>query len=191
MQLAPRFPWRTNRVELFVLEPEHVGDAYVSWLRDPQVTRFLESRFGEHTQQSVRDFVSRTLADPNALMFGIRALAGSQHVGNIKIGPIDLNHGLGEIGLMIGARDAWGRGFGSDAIELVFRIATEQLSLRKLTAGCYAANLGSLRAFQKAGFHLEAVRKAHFLLEGRAEDLLLLARHHVSSSPSTDHGFQK
>jgi RimJ/RimL family protein N-acetyltransferase len=55
-------------------------------------------------------------------------------------------------------------------------IACEELGLRKLTAGCYASNVGSVRAFCKAGFAVEGCRKAHFMLDGRTEDLLLLAR---------------
>jgi ribosomal-protein-alanine N-acetyltransferase len=181
MRLVPSFPWRTAQLELFVLEPEHVSDAYVAWLNDPNVNRFLESRFVRHTFESVREFVANALVDPKVLMLGIRRLEDGRHIGNIKLGPIDTHHGLGEIGLMIGDRSAWGRGVGTEAIQLVFRIATEQLALRKITAGCYASNIASRKAFEKAGFHLEAIRRAHFLLDGCVEDLLLLARHRDST----------
>jgi RimJ/RimL family protein N-acetyltransferase len=50
------------------------------------------------------------------------------------------------------------------------------LGIRKLTAGCYASNIGSAKAFLRAGFHIEARRPAHFILDGRPEDLVLLAR---------------
>lgn len=176
MHLRPTFPWRTERVELFVLEPGHVTDEYVSWLSDTGVNRFLECRFSQHDRASTAAYVSRMLADPTALMLGIRSLELQRHVGNIKLAPIDPHHRSGEIGLLIGDRLAWGRGVGTDSIALMARIAFRQLGLRKLTAGCYASNVGSARAFAKAGFFLEGVRKAHFLLEGRPEDLLLMAR---------------
>jgi len=181
MRVEPQFRWRTPRVELFLLEPAHVTGDYVSWLADREVTRFLESRFSNHDRLSTTAFVAAMLADPKVLMLGIRSVELGRHVGNIKLGPIDQNHGLGEIGLMIGDRSAWGRGIATDAISLIFRIATVQLGLRKITAGCYLSNVGSARAFEKAGFHTESIRKSHFLLDDREEDALLMARYRDTS----------
>jgi ribosomal-protein-alanine N-acetyltransferase len=178
MRLAPASaPWTDDRVELFLLEEGDVGDAYVAWLKDPLIHRYLESRFTQHDIASTRSFVSACLADPRAVLFGIRshALAG-QHVGNIKLGPIDAYHGRGEIGILIGAREAWGGGLASSAIGLVCGIAQHDLGLRKLTAGCYASNQGSERAFAKAGFSVEGRRKDHFRMGDATEDLVLMAR---------------
>lgn len=176
MQLARTDFWDGEKVQLFHLLPEHVGCRYVSWLNDPAVNRYLESRFTVQDQASVERFVSAQLESPSSVLFGIRSYALGRHVGNIKLGPIDRHHGLGEIGLMIGDRDAWCLGIGSDAIACVARIAAVDLGIRKLIAGCYASNVGSAKAFFKAGFHEEARRPAHFILDGYPEDLVLLAR---------------
>jgi RimJ/RimL family protein N-acetyltransferase len=176
MRLTRTAAWDGNRVELFQLLPEHVGSHYVDWLNDPAVNRYLECRFTPQDQASVERFVAAQLESPVSVLFGIRSRAVGRHVGNIKLGPIDRHHGLGEIGLMVGDRDAWGMGIGSDAIACVARIAAVDLGVRKLTAGCYASNVGSAKAFFKAGFYEEARRPAHVILEGRPEDLVLLAR---------------
>ena len=183
MELSPAFPWRTERIELFLLEPAHVTVRYVEWLCDHDVNRYLESRFLRHDMTSTAAFVSAMREHPDVLMLGIHSLASGTHVGNIKLGPIDRNHGIADIGLMIGERSAWGRGVASDAIDTVVRIAGQQLRLRKVTAGCYASNVGSEIAFRKAGFHVEATRKNHFLLDGRPEDLRLMARHLDNDCP--------
>ena len=154
MRLAPSPRWRSDSVELFVLEPGHASDEYVGWLNDPAVNRYLESRFATQDLDGVRAFVAAMLADPKALFLGIRSVALNRHVGNIKLGPIDRNHGLGEVGILIGNRSAWGRGIASAAIARLADIAKYELGLRKITAGCYASNAGSTRAFEKAGFHV-------------------------------------
>lgn len=168
--------WADDRVELFALEPKHVTPAYVSWVNDPEVNRFLESRFVQQTEDSVRQFVEAAARDQHGLFWGIRSVALDRHVGNIKLAPIDRHHLRGEVGIMIGDRDAWGLGIGSRALALVSAIADRDLGLRKLTAGCYASNIGSVRAFERAGYTVEAVRPAHFLLEGRPEDFILMGR---------------
>jgi RimJ/RimL family protein N-acetyltransferase len=169
--------WRDDRVELFLLEPAHVGPAYVGWLNDPAVNRYLESRFVAHTQDSVRAFVASQRDSQATLFLGIRSLVlDGRHVGNIKLGPIDGHHRTSEVGILIGEPRAWGRGIGSAAIERLAAIGRQQLNLRRLTAGCYASNRGSIGAFLKAGFLLEGRRPGHFLLEGRPEDVVLMGR---------------
>lgn len=163
-------------VELFGLEPDDVTDEYVAWLNDPAVNRYLESRFVRHTLQTTRQFVQAVADSRDSTLFGIRYAPGRQHVGNIKLGPVDWHHRRAEIGLLIGDRAVWGRGIAARAIELVTRHAFDGLGLFKVTAGCYASNVGSRRAFEKAGFVVEAIRRRHFLLDGVPEDAVLLAR---------------
>jgi [ribosomal protein S5]-alanine N-acetyltransferase len=177
MRLEPTPRWRTDVIECFLLEPHLVTEEYVGWLNDPEVNRFLESRFSVQTLEGVRDFVARQLEDPRTLFLGIRSLELGRHVGNVKISPISPPHGLGEVGIMIGDREAWGRGIATEALRLIAEIARNELGLRKLTAGCYKSNGGSIGAFLKAGFHIEATRPDHFLLEGAPDDFILMARH--------------
>ena len=176
MHMTPTDRWRDDAIELFLLTPDAVSDAYIGWLNDPEINRYLESRFVMQDRASVEGFVAGVLASERDVLFGIRDLRLDRHVGNIKLGPIDRRHGLGEIGLMIGDRTAWGRGVGSRASDIVSNIAAHELGLRKVTAGCYASNGGSKRAFEKVGFVVEAVRPAHFLFDGMPEDLVLLGR---------------
>jgi [ribosomal protein S5]-alanine N-acetyltransferase len=184
MYLQPHPSWSTAEVSLFVLEESHVNDRYVSWLNDPQINRYLESRFVTHSVESTRAFVRSVLDDPQSIMWGIRVAAlGQAHVGNIKLGPIQHAHGLAEIGLMIGAREAWGKGVARRAIEMVSNYAFGELAMRKITAGCYADNVGSQRAFEATGFQVEATRPAHFLLDGQTQDLVLLARTRAVTLP--------
>jgi RimJ/RimL family protein N-acetyltransferase len=176
MRIQATSRWRTPALECFLLLPGHVTQAYVDWLNDPEVNQFLESRFAVHDVAGVRAFVATQLEDDRALFLGIRSTALDRHVGNIKIGPIDRHHGLGEVGILIGDRAAWGQGLATEAIRVVGEIAAQELGLRRLTAGCYGSNRGSARAFEKAGFVVEGVRPGHFLLNGRPEDLILLGR---------------
>lgn len=176
MRREPTERWATGDIELFLLTPEKITDAYVDWLNDPEVNRYLESRFARHDRPSTEAFVAGVLASEKDLFLGIWSRELGRHVGNIKLGPVDRHHRSGEIGLMIGDRGAWGRGIATQAIAMMSEIAKHELGLRRVTAGCYASNIGSRRAFERAGFIVECMRPGHFLLEGRPEDLVLMAR---------------
>jgi ribosomal-protein-alanine N-acetyltransferase len=174
MRLDRTSLWTSNSVELFLLEPEDVSLSYVSWLNDPMVNCYLESRFVHHTVESTRVFVQQCLVHSETLFLGIRYFpSGSKHVGNIKL-LINQHHKTAEVGLLIGERNIWGRGVASSAIQMIINISKYELGLRRLTAGCYASNIGSQRAFEKAGFNVECQRKKHVLINGKPEDIVLM-----------------
>ena len=161
------------------LRPVKISDVtkvYVSWLNSKKINQYLESRFSKHTLRSVTNYVQKILKDHNVYFFSIILKESSRHVGNIKLGPIDWNHKLGDIGIMIGDKNSWGKGYATEAINLLVDFAFDQLNLHKLTAGSYKNNIGSIKAFQKADFIKESYRKKHFFYNGKYIDLVMLAK---------------
>ncbi|WP_120716804.1 GNAT family N-acetyltransferase [Tsuneonella amylolytica] len=186
MELTPTAAWQDDEVELFLLGPDDATEEYVGWLNDPPIAQYLESRFARHDIEGTRQFVADQRAHPGVLFLGIRSTPLGRHVGNIKLGPISRQHETGDIGIMIGASEAWGRGIATRAIRLICAIARDELGLRKVTAGCYASNVGSERAFERAGFAIEGRRPAQFLLDGKPEDMILMGRVFTSETTKDD-----
>ena len=154
--------------------PDDVNEAYCQWMNNPATNKFLESRFYTHSIESLREYIVNKQGDNLNAFFAIVLKDEDLHIGNIKLGPIDSNHHLADIGIMIGEKDCWGKGYATEAINLVVGYAFDTLGLHKVTAGCYAPNKGSIRAFEKAGFVQEGVRKAHCYFEGEYVDDILL-----------------
>lgn len=164
----------TDRLLLRSLTESDVSDVYVGWLNDPVVNQFLEVRFGTHTVTSTREFVVNVNASSDTLLLGIFKRDSLQHIGNIKLGPINSHHLRADIGLMIGDRSEWGKGYASEAIAGIVRHAFFSIGLRKVCAGCYSANIGSLKAFEKVGFSVEARLPLHWQTPGGEQDEFLL-----------------
>lgn len=164
----------TQRLRLRRLVPADVTAAYVGWLNDAEVKRFLETRRSMQDEASVRDFVAQKAASANEFLFGIFLLDGGRHIGNIKVGPIHDHHDLADVSLLIGERDCWGKGFAAEAIAAVSRHAFDVLGVVKLSASMYAENEGSRHAFLKAGYVEEGRRRSHYELDGRRSDLVEL-----------------
>lgn len=144
-------------------------------MNDPEVVRWLEVRGRTFTAADLADFVESQNANPLVHMFGMFLQEDGRHIGNIKIGPLDTKHGRGDIGLLIGDRASWGRGYAREAIAAIADFALGPLGLHKVTAGCYAANEGSRRAFLAAGFIHEGTRRAHLWDGERWDDEHLFA----------------
>lgn len=163
------------RVSLRSIEANGVTAEYRAWLCDPDVNQYLESRFQSHSLESLRTFVDGMSRSPDHLMLAILDHERDQHVGNIKLGPIHWSHGIGDIGILIGDKASWGKGFATEAIRLLTNYAFGTLNLAKVTASCYGTNRGSLKAFLNAGFVQEGVRRAHYVCQGERVDGILLA----------------
>lgn len=167
---------QTDKVGLRKLDAVDTDyERYYRWMNDPLVTRYLESRFRSWSVDDLRSYVYKTQRDQNVLLLGIFEIAADTYIGNIKLGPINWTHKTAEVGLLIGEKDCWGRGYATDAIWLVKYHAFNVLGLHRLTAGAYACNLGSVKAFCKAGFVQEALLKQSHFCKGEYVDSVILS----------------
>lgn len=163
-----------NRIVLREVCPDDVNDRYLGWMNDPKVTKYTESRFSSNDMERLKEDIRQKLDDRRIVFLAIVRKDTGRHIGNIKLGPIDWNHLLADVGVMIGDMDSWEQGFATEAIGLLAGYAFRELKLHKLTAGYYAANKGSEKAFLKNGFRVEGIRKRHRICEGEYMDTVIL-----------------
>lgn len=162
-----------SRVYLYTLDSNTVSEKYISWLNQPDVNRYLELRFLKNDRQSTVAYVEEMSSSSENYFFGIYLSNSGTHIGNIKLGPIDFNHLSATIGIMIGDGNFWGQGYATEAIELLKEFAFKRLNLLKLNAGCYSSNVGSTKAFLKAGFSQEGLQKSQVICDGARSDVIL------------------
>jgi ribosomal-protein-alanine N-acetyltransferase len=150
-----------------------VNDDYHRWMNDPEVTQFLEVRNARRTHQDILDYVKSVLKKSEDVFLAICVKETGQHIGNIKLGPVNQTHSFAHIGLLIGEKNFWGKGLATEAISLVVQYAFNTLKLHKVLAGCYANNAASARAFEKAGFTREGLQKSQWLCGSQYVDGIL------------------
>ena len=143
-------------------------------MNDPEVTKFLESRFLPATRECLRSFVEKLQNDRNNVFLAIVAKESCEHIGNIKLGPINWIHRTADIGLLIGEKRYWGKGIATEAIKLIVDYGFNTLNLHKITASCYSTNVGSVKAFENVGFVREGQRQGQFHSDGQYVDQIML-----------------
>ena len=175
----------SSRLCLRAIEPSDLNANYLSWLNDPEVNRYLETRFLPQTQEALQSYWQAHRDDPTSPWFAICLVGDGRHIGNIKLGPIQWLHRRAHLSLFIGNRSCWGQGYASEAIALVRDWGFRELDLQKLNAGIYAGNIGSRRAFEKCGFELEGTLRQEVVSGGQRLDAwrLGLPRSHWRSAP--------
>jgi RimJ/RimL family protein N-acetyltransferase len=164
------------RLRLVPFGPDHMTPAYVGWLNDRAVVRYSEQRHRTHTLESCSAYFN-AMRERGDHFWAIERtdLGAPRHIGNLSA-AMDRPNQVADLAIMIGDREVQGRGFGRDAWVAACEWAIEAGGVRKVSAGCMAENRAMLRLFEIAGMTIEAVRKAHFLLEGRPIDAVYAAR---------------
>jgi RimJ/RimL family protein N-acetyltransferase len=157
----------SNRLIFRILTKEDVSQRYVGWLNDPEVNQFLETRFLEQSLETCVQFVTQMQSDSSSFLFGIFNKETNMHIGNIKLGFINSRHSIGQLSLFIGEKSEWGKGFATESIQTITQWGFNELDLERVEAGCYDNNMGSLRAFLKAGYAVEGFFKSSVVFKNK------------------------
>jgi RimJ/RimL family protein N-acetyltransferase len=138
-------------VALGPLDETHIA-LYQRWQNDPHVTRTLAaSRPWTHGQMASAFSDIAALSDQTH--FTVYERATWRPIGSTYLADIDQRNGTAEFGIVIGAADARGRGYGTQATRLTLDYAFTALGLRNVLLQVYAFNAAGVRAYTKAGFH--------------------------------------
>jgi ribosomal-protein-alanine N-acetyltransferase len=167
---ALRGPLTGERVLVRPFTFGDISEAYLGWLRDPEVMRFSSQRFRVHTLETCQAYLASFKDSANYF------LAICDRTSGVMLGTLtvyrSLPHGTADIGIMVGERMVWGQGVGAEAFCLVLSALKASGAIRKITAGTLAVNRGMVRIMEKAGMHREATHYAQELLDGVPVDVV-------------------
>lgn len=132
------------------------------FLNDPQVRRTLLW----HRPLSVGSeeaFLASMANSPTDVMFGIVESRFEELIGVTGLHKLELRDQRGDFGLLIGDKERWGQGFGTEATRMMLDYAFGTLNLHKVTLEVFSNNPAAERVYVKAGFQREGVlRQEHF-----------------------------
>lgn len=160
----------TGGVLLRQIELSDCTPSYVSWLEDPEVNQYLETRWTEQNIDSIRSFVQLQRDSEDSILFAITLLEDGRHIGNIKLGPINKYHHHADVSYFIGDKTMWGKGIATKAINVVCGYGINYLKLHRVEAGTYETAVGSQRALEKNGFTKEAIFRKRAFFNGKFVD---------------------
>jgi [ribosomal protein S5]-alanine N-acetyltransferase len=143
---------------------------YVRWLADLDVTCYMGIS-SSPTIEMERDWYEKTSKDPNELVWAV--FAGEKHIGSTGLHHINWRSRNAISGNLIGAKEEWGKGYGSEAVALRTRYGFEMLGLEKLKTEVLAENLPSRRVLEKAGYKTVGIARRELFRHGRWHDLWL------------------
>ena len=126
-------------------------ETYQRWINDLAVTRTLAQPGYPMTTERELVWLEGALLSTEPT-FTIYTLADMRPIGNTGLHDLDSRHARCWFGIMIGERDAWGHGYGTEVTRLMLAYAFDVLGMQHVALTAHANNTRGLRAYERAGF---------------------------------------
>ena len=157
---APRIIARGRLVRLREKQLDDAERDY-GWRSDAELAAFDAAPPLSISFRSFVTTLAEELSNPAGTrrVYAIEEMAQSEHIGNVMYYGYDAARAEGELGITIGNRDYWGRGYGSEAARLLLDHLFSEVGLRRVYLHTLTWNHRAQGAFEKAGFR--RVRSVH------------------------------
>tara|TARA_A100001015_G_scaffold321496_1_gene452561 strand:+ start:1108 stop:2493 length:1386 start_codon:yes stop_codon:yes gene_type:complete len=141
---------RSERLTYEPLNMKHLSEKYVNWMNDKDVNIYMSSG-GDYTLEKLRLFLLDQ-QKKKILFWAIIKTNTKEHIGNIKIDPIDEKRKSGEYGIMIGNKLEWGKGYAKEASKTIIKYCFEEIGLNEITLGVNKSNINAIKLYDRLGF---------------------------------------
>jgi RimJ/RimL family protein N-acetyltransferase len=175
MTSAPeREAWRPEAIpgRLVVLRRHQTDNlrAFVKWYADPEVARLTRYQPTALSADEIRRFFYSRILGTDFLAMAIHVRETDRLVGTCAFSQLDGDNGSTLYHITIGEHDAWGKGYGTEATELMLAHAFTRLPLHRVALTVFEFNTRAVRAYEKCGFVVEGRAREAIYRDGRYWD---------------------
>lgn len=144
---------KTERLQITPFNSKHLTEKYVSWLNDPDVVKYSQQQLKKHSLESCWKYWQSFQNSPNYFWAIISKDPILGYIGTMTA-YVDEKNKTADIGIMIGHKTAWGRGYGLEAWQAACSWLFENTDIEKITAGADARNVAMIRIMEKSGMKI-------------------------------------
>jgi len=157
-------------VRLSAYDPEEMSKAYTRWNLNTEYQRLLNSSAHRiQSAKSVAKWMEKEIEEMSlaSYFFSIRTLAEDKLIGESNLDVVNWPGRDAFVGLGIGETDYWNKGYGTDVMNVLLRLAFTEINLRRVTLTVFEYNPRAIRSYEKAGFRHEGHLRNYLNREGR------------------------
>ena len=148
---------------------------YLRWMNDFEVVKTLSTPLLPRTFEAQEEwFLESSKEDPKNTIFTIFERATKRAVGNAGLHDINQKHGTAVFGIVIGEKDCWGKGYGTEATKLVLDYAFTAVGLHAISLHVDARNVRGQKAYERAGFKLVGRLRESRRVGGTVQDSVIM-----------------
>jgi RimJ/RimL family protein N-acetyltransferase len=148
---------------------------YLKWINDFAVTRYFLNRLGPRTRgQRAAWYEQVSKGGEDIVVFTIYERATLRAIGHALLEDINYLHRTATYGLLIGEKDCWGKGYGTETTRLMLDYGFTVLGLHNILLQAMAGNTRAIRAYTRAGFRVIGSRREAHRFGGQLDAVIYM-----------------
>jgi RimJ/RimL family protein N-acetyltransferase len=162
--------------ERVVLRPLEEGDIKFlhRWGSDSEIMA-LTGDVEPMSLEGARAFYDKVQIEDNRLWFTVVVKDGDRPIGEAGLLRMFKPWHTTDLTMIIGEKDAWGKGYGTEAIRLLLDYTFQELNFHRVAVGVVGFNERALRFYEKIGFKKEGIQRDGYYIEGKYSDFIMMS----------------
>ena len=162
--------------ENIYLRPFERGDLdYIrKWYNDPELRGSIEITEPYNAEKVERWFDS-VCNDENRIWFAIAPKSNDEVVGECGLLRMFYAWRTTDLTMIIGERDAQGKGYGSEAMRLLLDYAFGHLGFHRVALGVAGFNEDAVRFYERHGFKREGIQREGYYFNHKYHDFVMMS----------------
>ena len=163
----------TPKIKLRNLQLDDVEDRY-KWSLDKEVSKYLSvpDKYPPFTKEETKKWIQLCMNGTNGYLQKSILTEDNIHIGWVDLKNFDKINNNAEVGITIGNKDYWGKGYGAAAMIEMLNHGFEELKLHKIWLRVDRDNEKAIKSYIKVGFVEEGVLREDRLRQGKYIDRL-------------------
>jgi RimJ/RimL family protein N-acetyltransferase len=162
-----------NKTNLRQLEKRDLQKS-LAWLKDPFVNMYLSHNFRDYTEEQELKWFDFIQISNNDVVFAIEDNYTNNYIGNCALHKIDWDEKSCELGIFIGEKSYWDKGYGSDSVKSIIKFAFNELELQIIRLNVYRYNHRAIKVYKKCGFSLIKIERKNHFYDGKYWDTMVM-----------------
>jgi RimJ/RimL family protein N-acetyltransferase len=165
---------RGQRVNLRGLrrdDMEHVR----RWWDNAEATQYMETGARPATEPMLEAFYKSATENPNVVVFVVEDADTGQPIGTSGLFEIFWPGRRAEFRILIGEPSTFDKGYGTEATRMTVAYGFSRLNMEVIHLGVNASNARAVRAYEKAGFVKEGLRRKFVFARGVYHDAVVMS----------------
>ena len=162
-----------KKVRIRALEKTDI-DEIMKWVNDPEVKDNLLMRYPVSRDQEEK-WIENALDTSNERnkVFAIETKDGV-YLGGIGLHRINWENRNAEVGIVIGKKEYWNKGYGTDAMMTILHFAFNRMNLHRVYLRVFDFNTRGIKSYEKCGFKKEGVLRDDLYAHGKYHHSILM-----------------